>query len=83
MKERKTAGPDGISNEAWKNRGEMMVGLLIRVLNKIWRVGLVKPVYKKGSKKLAKYYRPVTLMDTGYKLYAEILRRRIERQLES
>ena len=92
LKKRKSAGPDGIPNEAWIYGRDQLCGVLTRVLNKIWRgkgypegwrLGKVKPVYKKGDRKAARNYRPVTLMDTGYKLYAEILRARMAKKLES
>ena len=44
-------------------------------------MGQVNPVYKKGDRKAARIYRPVTLMDTGYKLYAEIIRARMGKKL--
>ena len=31
---------------------------------------------------MVKNYRGITLMDTGYKIYVEILRRRLEEQME-
>ena len=37
LKKRKVAGPDGIPNEALENGGELLVGVLTRVLNKIRR----------------------------------------------
>ena len=37
LKKRKAARPDGIPNEAWKNGGELLVGVLTKVLNKIWK----------------------------------------------
>ena len=52
---------------------------MTRVLNKIWKG---KGIYKIGNKRDTKNYRPVTLMDTGYKLYAEILRARMAKKLE-
>ena len=83
-------GPYGISYEAWKYGSDVLLGALTKVLNRIcrgenfperWRTGVVKPVYKKESKKLARNYRLVTLMDTRYKLYAEILRARMAKDL--
>lgn len=35
-----------------------------------WRDGIIVPVYKKGDKKKVEKYRPITLLDTGYKIYA-------------
>ena len=47
-----------------------------------WRTGDIVPIYKKGDKEDVKNYRGITLMDTGYKIYAEIIRRRMETQIE-
>ena len=44
-------------------------------------MGKVKPVFEEGDRKAARNYRPVTLMDTGYKLYTEILRARMAKKL--
>ena len=43
-----------------------------------WEEGGVK----KGERKEVENYRGITLMDTGYKIYAEIVRKRLERELE-
>ena len=42
----------------------------------------VKPVYKKEDEEKAENYRGFTLMNTDYKIYAEILRNRLVRELE-
>lgn len=41
------------------------------------------PVFKKGEREMVKNCRGITLMDTGYKIYAEILWRRLEKQMEN
>ena len=91
LKKRKAPGLDGIPNEAWIYARDILRETVAKVLNKIWqggvfpeewRVGVVKPIYKKGCKKLAKNYRPVTLMDIAYKIHAEILRNIIVEKLE-
>lgn len=40
------------------------------------------PIFKKGEKDEVKNYRGITLMDTGYKIYTEIIKMKLERQLE-
>ena len=47
-----------------------------------WRIGKVKLVYKKGDRKGARNYRPVILKNTGYKVYAEVLRAKMGKKLE-
>ena len=39
---------------------------------------MIKPIHKKGDKKEVRNNRGITLMDTGYKIYAEIIRKRLE-----
>jgi len=62
-----------------------------RLINKIWKEGgvpeewnrgLISPIYKKGEKGEVKNYRGVTLMDTAYKLYANILNERLKREVK-
>ena len=47
-----------------------------------WKTGKIKPIYKNGKKEEVSNYRGITLMDTGYKIYAEVLRNRLDEQLE-
>lgn len=92
MKKRKAPGEDGIPNEASIYGEDNIMEDLEGVLNKIWKgeenvpeewkCGLVTPLYKKGEKEKAKNYRGITLMDTAYKIYAEILRNRLEEEME-
>ena len=47
-----------------------------------WREGRVKPIYKKGEPDQVAKYREIMLMNTAYKIYTEILRRRLSKVLE-
>lgn len=92
MKKRKGPGEDGIPNEAWMHGEEELINDLNEIINKIWeeerevpeewKCGIVTPIYKKRENKIAKKYRGITLMDTAYKIYAEILRNRLEDEME-
>ena len=62
-----------------------MAEKLMMILNEIWKggavprewkTGIIKPIHKKGDKKVVGNYRRITLMDTGYKIYAEIIRKK-------
>lgn len=72
--------------------GDNNVKELHGMINRIWKgidkfpeevkVEKVAPVYKKRNEHEASNYKEVILMNTGYKVYAEILRRRLEREME-
>ena len=90
-KKKKAPKPDGVPNEAWKYATMEVKKKLGEVINGVWRgegfptewrTGNIIPIYKKGDKEEIKNYRGITLMDTGYKIYAEIIRRRLEAQIE-
>ena len=91
LKRRKATGIDGIPNEAWIEGIEQLKEELKIYLNKVWKegqfteeweTGKIKPIYKKGKKEEVSNYRGITLMGTGYKIYAEVLRNRLNEQLE-
>ncbi|XP_025836680.1 uncharacterized protein LOC112906565 [Agrilus planipennis] len=92
LKKKKAAGEDKITNEAWIYGGKELQENLQGILNKIWngdedlpeewKMGIIKPIFKKGDRHKPENYRGITLMNTGYKIYAEILRKRLEKELE-
>ena len=91
LKRNKAPGQDKIANEAWIEGKEEIVKELTKTLNNVWKEGklpeewkegVIKPIFKKGDKRDASNYRGITLMDTGYKIYAEILRVRLDKHLE-
>lgn len=43
---------------------------------------MMTPIFKKGERDKVKNYRGISLMDFGYKRYAEILRRRLDDYLD-
>ena len=94
LKKKKAAGHDQITNEAWIYGKEELIEdltVITVVLNgvwkggevpKEWKTGTIRPIYKKGERKEVENYRGITLMDMGYKIYAEIVRKRLEMELE-
>jgi len=92
MKKKKAAGEDKIPNEAWLYGGEEIAEELHKIINKIWngeqqlpeewKIGIVTPIHKKGEMHDARNYRGITLMDTGYKIYAEIIKERLEKEMK-
>lgn len=91
LKRGKAAGRDGIKNEAWKEGGEIMGKSLEKVIKGVWegegfpeswRVGVVVPIWKRGERREPGNYRGVTMTSTGYKIYANILNKRIVKEMD-
>lgn len=91
MKMGKAAGIDRIPMEAWRYAGIAVRRGLIDLLRRIWREGkipsewemsIVVPLYKRGDKERAGNYRGISLLCTAYKIYAKILRKRLEEYME-
>lgn len=90
MKKKKLAGIDEISMEAWMFGGEAVSKSLLDIMNQMWkeekipeewRISVIVPIYKKEDQEKAENYRGVSLLCTGYKIYAEILRERLEEEI--
>ncbi|XP_071582471.1 uncharacterized protein [Temnothorax nylanderi] len=91
MKLGKAAGVDGIPMEAWLYGGAAVRRALTDLLKLIWKEGkiptewrtsIVVPLYKRGDKERTDNYRGISLLCTAYKVYAEILRNRLEEIME-
>jgi hypothetical protein len=87
LKKRKAPGWDGVQNEAWMYGTERMVELMNGVWRgegfpADWREGVICPILKKGEKNRTENYRGITLLNTGYKLYASVLSERMKREIE-
>jgi len=87
MKLGKAAGIDGISMEAWRYGDTAVRSGLMDLLRQIWMEGkmsiewrknIVVPLYKKGDTEKTENYRGISLLGTAYKMYAEILRKKLE-----
>ncbi|XP_051169309.1 uncharacterized protein LOC127286774 [Leptopilina boulardi] len=48
-----------------------------------WRTGLIIPIRKKGEGVKVEEYRGVSLLPVAYKVYAEVVRRRLEEKVEA
>lgn len=91
MKKRKAAGHDGIPMEAWIYAGKAVRVGLAELLKDIWKnnkaprewkTSIVVPLFKKGDQDVPGNYRGISLLCTAYKVYAEILRRCLEQEIE-
>lgn len=91
MKLKKAVGVDGIPMEAWRYAGvglrRKFVDLLMLIwkcgsLPRDWRKSIVVPLYKRGDKESVGNYRGISLLCSAYKIYAEIIRKRLEKEVE-
>lgn len=87
----KAAGVDGIPMETQLYGGETVrkvIKLLKRelqkeeVISREWKMSVVVPIYKKEDSNRTENYRGISLLCTAYKVYAEVLKIRIERDCE-
>jgi len=87
LKIRKAAGLDKIPMEAWKFASEELVKELTDLMNLIgvqgelpkdWKMSVILPLYKRGDKEITGNYRGISLLCSAYKVYAEVIRNRLE-----
>lgn len=90
MRKKKAAGIDGIPMEVWKFAGGVWKKL-VKLINRIWKertiledwkTSIVVPSYKKGNQEEAINYRDTSLVCSAYKIYTEVIRRRLENEVE-
>jgi len=91
LKVKKVAGIDGIPIEAWKFIGGELIKELADLMKSVWiqgilpcdwRLSIIVPLYKRGEKEAIGNYRGISLLCSAYKVYAEILRNRLETEVE-
>lgn len=91
LKKEKAAGSDQIKNEAWIHGGAGIKRKLRGILEMVWRgkgfidewrEGVIVPIHKKGNREEVTNYRGVTILNTGYRMYATLLNNRIMKRLE-
>jgi hypothetical protein len=91
LKNGKSCGPDGISNELIKYSVNTMLDPLHKVFNLVltsgiypdcWAKGIIKPLHKKEDPSLPNNYRGITLTSVMGKLFNSILNNRIVDFLE-
>ena len=86
LKTGKAAGKDGIPNDFWKHLSGSGLEALLNLFQSCWEHGKspeswrqaqVVGIFKKGSSSDPANYRPISLLQTCYKLYARILAARL------
>lgn len=83
----KSAGPDGLNNDFYKDTAVLLVPVLVVVCNEILQgapmppsflEALVTPLRKKSDSADALDYRPISLLQTSYKIFANVLAKRLQ-----
>ena len=90
-KNRKSGGLDNLPMELWKFGGDELKMHILERFNKIidknqmpqeWETGMVINVHEKGTKSKPENYREITLLPTAYKLFANVIKIRLNEHLE-
>ena len=91
LKRRKAPGPDEIPTELIKEMNEENLDKILALLNTWWREENIEEedlkarvvlIFKKGDSNKFENYRPISLLNTLYKIFAAILQRRISSTLD-
>lgn len=86
LKNNKSPGTDEIPAELIKHSNESLMTELHHICTEVWNneempaewnTGLICPIHKKGDKMICGNYRGITLLNTGYKVIANILYERL------
>ena len=86
-KNRKAPGKDNINMELWKYGGKRLKLRMLQLMNDIWNSGklpeewseaTVINIHKKGNKNECKNYRGIALLNTAYKIYASIIKKKLQ-----
>eukprot|EP00644_Phytophthora_capsici_P008774 jgi/Phyca11/131860/e_gw1.118.5.1 len=87
LQRHKAAGADGLNNDFYLDLAPVMVPRLAVVCNEILQgqappesflQAVVVPLRKKGDSSNALDYRPISLLQTSYKLFAKVLATRLQ-----
>lgn len=84
----KSPGTDGLTNEFYKKFKALLVPVLLmrffnnKELSETMKMVMIKLIYnKKGSTENLKNFRPVTMVNTDYKILAKVLANRLKKVL--
>ena len=86
MKTNKSPGPDGISIEFYLRHWQTIKKDFTEMINELhtareipekMKYGIIKLIYKKGTKTDIRNYRPITLLNVDFKIYTKCIIKRI------
>ena len=87
----KSSGHDGINNFIWKSACPFIVQHLISLFNCClstsslpidWKIAIVRPIFKRGSKTDPKNYRPISLLPSLSKIFEKLIHKQMIEHLE-
>lgn len=90
LSRQKAAGPDGLNNDFYKDTGALLVPALLTISNQIlhgepmppsFLEAMIIPLRKKGDSSDAMDYRPISLLQSSYKIFAKVMATRLQRIL--
>lgn len=91
LKSMKCPGEDGITNDILKAFVEPITPIVTELFNKIftsrtlpkeWETSIISLLYKKGDPKHMGNYRPISLLQTLYKLFTQLIMKRVTQCLD-
>jgi len=83
----KAAGPDGLNNDFYKDAQAVLVPAMVAISNELLKGGdppasfleaLIIPLKKKGDSVDAMNFRPISLLQTGYKVFMKVIATRAQ-----
>lgn len=92
LKNNKSPGSDQIPSELFKNGGENLTLFIHKIIGRVWaeeympdewQIGIICPLHKKGDQLDCRNYRGITLLNTIYKIFSNILYNRLSYHTET